>query len=115
MWVHEILSEKQDLVEAIKKTLKPFSTFLYFSTWKLQYFHYLRPFQAAPSLRQDREHCIRMQYINLLVDFHFFFFNFFYYTGGFPGGSDSEESACNAEDMDLVGYSPWGRQESDMT
>ena len=76
MWVHEILSEKQDLVEAIKKTLKPFSTFLYFSTWKLQYFHYLRPFQAAPSLRQDREHCIRMQYINLLVDFHFFFLTF---------------------------------------
>lgn len=36
-----------------------------------QHFHYLRPFQAVPSLRQDKEHCFRMQYMNLLVDFHF--------------------------------------------
>ena len=64
--------------------------------------------------------------------------------GGFPGGSDSKESACNAGDpglipgsertpiegngnpfqysylenpMDrrLMGYSPWGRKESDTT
>ena len=65
---------------------------------------------------------------------------------GFPGGSDSEASACNARDLasipgsgrfpgegkggnptwlvlpgkchgqrSLVGYSPWGRKESDMT
>ena len=53
---------------------------------------------------------------------------------GFPGGSDGKESACNAKDMDLipgsgrspgegeahgqrslVGYSSWGRKESDMT
>ena len=64
---------------------------------------------------------------------------------GFPGGSDSKESACNAGDLDsipglgrspgrghgnplqysclenphgqrsLVGYSPWGRKESDIT
>ena len=63
----------------------------------------------------------------------------------FPGGSDGEESACNAGDLDsirglgrylggghgnplqysglenpheqrsLMGYSPWGRKESDMT
>ena len=64
---------------------------------------------------------------------------------GFPGGSDGKESTCNAGDLDsipglgrssggghgnplqysclenahkqsiLVGYSPWGRKESDMT
>ena len=64
---------------------------------------------------------------------------------GFPGGSDSKESACNAGEQEsipglgrcpgeengyafqysclenlhgqrsLVGYSPWGRRESDMT
>ena len=63
---------------------------------------------------------------------------------GFPGGSDGKESACNAGDLgliprlgrsleegmatipvflpgdphgqkSLVGYSPWGRRESDMT
>ena len=64
---------------------------------------------------------------------------------GFPGGSDGKESACNAGDpgfdpwvgkipwrrawqptpvflhrkshgqKSLVGYSPWGRKESDMT
>ena len=64
---------------------------------------------------------------------------------GFPGGSDCEESACNAGDLGLIpglgrspggghgnplqysclenphgqrrlaGYSPWGRKESDMT
>ena len=64
---------------------------------------------------------------------------------GFPGGSDSKESACKAEDLgsilglggspggghgnalqysclesphgqrSLVGYSPWGLEESDMT
>ena len=64
---------------------------------------------------------------------------------GFPGGSDSKESACNAGDMGLIpglgrspggghsnplqysclenphgqrnleGYSPWGRRESDTT
>ena len=64
---------------------------------------------------------------------------------GFPGGSDSKESACNAGDLDsiprlgrspggghgnplqcsclenppgqrsLVGCNPWGRKESDMT
>ena len=68
----------------------------------------------------------------------------FSFKGGFPGDSDSKESACNAEDpgsvsrlgrspgeghgnplqysclenlMDrgLVGYSPWGHKESDMT
>ena len=63
---------------------------------------------------------------------------------GFPGGSDGKESACNAGDLgstpglgrslgggygnslqyscleklhgqrNLVGYSPWGRKESDM-
>ena len=63
---------------------------------------------------------------------------------GFPGGSDGKESACNAGDLgstpglgrslgggygnslqyscleklhgqrSLVGYSPWGRKESDM-
>jgi len=64
------------------------------------------------------------------------------FTTGFPGGSDSKESACNAGDpglipqsgrfpgggcgnsfqysclenpMDLVGYRPWGRNESDKT
>ena len=64
---------------------------------------------------------------------------------GFPGGSDGKESACNEGDLgsipgsgrspggghgnplqssclenphgqrSLVGYSPWGRKESDMT
>ena len=64
---------------------------------------------------------------------------------GFPGGSDSKESACHARDLGLIpgsgrfpwrrewlatpvflpgefhgqrslaGYSPWGRKESDMT
>ena len=53
---------------------------------------------------------------------------------GFPGGSDSNESACNAGDPDLApglekgmathstilawnlsGYSPWGCKESDVT
>ena len=64
---------------------------------------------------------------------------------GFPGGSDCKESTCNVGDLDLmpelgkspggglgnrlqysclenphgqrrlVGYSPWGRKESDMT
>ena len=60
---------------------------------------------------------------------------------GFPGGSDGNESACNAGDLDsiqkipwrgewlptpflpgefhgqknLAGYSPWGHTESDMT
>ena len=64
---------------------------------------------------------------------------------GFPGGTDGKESACNVGDMgsipglerspgegngnplqysclenphgqrSLVGYSPWGRKESDMT
>ena len=64
---------------------------------------------------------------------------------GFPGGSDSKESACNVEDLGLIpglgrsprgghgnplqysclenphgqkslaGYSPWGRKESDTT
>ena len=58
---------------------------------------------------------------------------------GFPGGSDSKESACKAGDMDSIpgegnglptpvflpeefhgqrslgGYSPFGRKESDMT
>ena len=58
---------------------------------------------------------------------------------GFPGGSDGKESACNARDLglipgpgrspgegngypgefhrqrSLVGYSPWGREESDTT
>ena len=64
---------------------------------------------------------------------------------GFPGGSDSKESVCNVGDLgsvpglerysggghgnplqysclenphgqrSLVGYSPWGRKESDMT
>ena len=64
---------------------------------------------------------------------------------GFPGGTDSKESACNVGDLgsipglerspgegngnplqyscrenphgqrSLVGYSPWGRKESDMT
>ena len=64
---------------------------------------------------------------------------------GFPGGSDGKESACNAGDLgsipglgrspggghgnplhcsclenlhgqrSLVGYSPWGHKESDMT
>ena len=64
---------------------------------------------------------------------------------GFPGGSDGKESACNVGDLgcipglqrypggghgnplqypcqenpheqrSLVGYSPWGRKESDMT
>ena len=64
---------------------------------------------------------------------------------GFPGGSDGEESACNAEDLgsipglgrspggghgnplqyscqenphgqrSLVGFNPWGHKESDMT
>ena len=49
---------------------------------------------------------------------------------GFPGGSDSKESACKAEDWDSIlgsgrlpgklhgqrcvkGYSPWGHKESD--
>ena len=64
--------------------------------------------------------------------------------GGFPGGSDGKESTCNAGDLglipglgrswrrawqptavlllensygerSLVGYSPWGRKDSDMT
>ena len=58
---------------------------------------------------------------------------------GFPGGSDSKESACNARDLgsipglgislggghgnpfqyscqrSMAGYSPWGLKESDMT
>jgi len=55
---------------------------------------------------------------------------------GFPGGSDSKESACNAGDLDwrrkwlptpvfllgefhgqgsLRGYSPWGHKDSDTT
>ena len=67
-----------------------------------------------------------------------------YYTRGSPGGSDSKASACNAGDgfdpwvgkipwrrkwqsipvflpgeshgwRSLVGYSPWGHKESDMT
>ena len=56
-------------------------------------------------------------------------------TLGFPGGSDGKESACNTGDSgsvprqltpvvlpgkshgqrSLVGYSPWGHRESDMT
>ena len=35
-----------------------------------------------------------------------------YYFGGFPGGSDGKESACNAEDPDLIpglGRSPGER------
>jgi len=35
-----------------------------------------------------------------------------YYFGGFPGGSDGKESACNAEDPDLIpglGRSPGDR------
>ena len=51
-------------------------------------------------------------------------------TKGLPGGSDGKESACNAGDLGLtsgsgrspedgwssmVGCSPWGREESDMT
>ena len=69
----------------------------------------------------------------------------FIWAGIFPGGSDSKESACNAGDQSLiprlrrspgggygnplqysclenphgkrslVGYSPWGHKESDMT
>ena len=68
-----------------------------------------------------------------------------YFLGGFPGGSDGKASACNAGDpgsipglgrfpwrrkwqptpvllprkfhgwKSLVGYSPWGHEESDMT
>ena len=67
-----------------------------------------------------------------------------YKRWGFPGGSDSKESACNVGDLgstrvrkipwrrewlptpvswagelhgqrNLVGYSPWGRQEQDTT
>ena len=38
----------------------------------------------------------------------FFFFLTFSYIGGFPGGSDSKESACSAGDVGLVSYSPWG-------
>ena len=42
---------------------------------------------------------------------------------GFPGGSDSKESACNAVFLPgkshgqrtLEGYSPWGHKESDTT
>ena len=26
----------------------------------------------------------------------------FYWVGGFPGGSDDKESACNAGDLDLI-------------
>ena len=66
------------------------------------------------------------------------------FFGGFAGGSDSEEFACNARDLGLIlesgrspgggngnplqyscletptdkepgGYSPWGHKESDMT
>ena len=35
-----------------------------------------------------------------------------YLSKGFPGGSDGKESACNAEDLDLIsglGRSPGGR------
>ena len=64
-----------------------------------------------------------------LSDFHFHM--------GFPGGSDSKESSCNAGDLGLIPglgrppgegksyllqystlenpYSPWGFKESDMT
>ena len=55
--------------------------------------------------------------------------------GGFPGGSDGEESACNAGDLNslaglptpvsllgefhgqwsLADYNPWGHKESDTT
>ena len=37
---------------------------------------------------------------------------------GFPGGSESKESACNMKDHGqriLVGYSPQGCKESDVT
>ena len=36
---------------------------------------------------------------------------YLFYFGGFPGGSDSKESACNAEDPDSIpglGRSPGG-------
>ena len=51
-------------------------------------------------------------------------------SSGFPGGSDSKESACNVGDLGLIPglgrspgegkgsplqYSSWGRKESDMT
>ena len=51
-------------------------------------------------------------------------------SGGFPDGSNGKESACNAGDLSstlvflpgvfhglrsLVGYSPWGRKETDRT
>ena len=77
--------------------------------------------------------------------FIFFFFFFLFRSWGFPGGADGEESACNARGPGfhpwvrkipwrkkwlltpvflpeefhgqriLVGYSPWGCKESDMT
>ena len=43
----------------------------------------------------------------------FFFFQIFILQRGFPGGSDSKESACNAGDLGLIpgsGRSPWRRQ-----
>ena len=70
----------------------------------------------------------------------YMFRKFITLTRGFPGGSDSKESACNAGDWSLIlglgsfsgegngkplqysclenpmaGYSPWGRKEVDMT
>ena len=72
----------------------------------------------------------------------YFILSFIYIYMGFPGGSDGKESVCNAGDLgliprlgrsleegmatipvflpgdphgqrSLVGYSPWGRRESD--
>ena len=37
---------------------------------------------------------------------------------GFPGGADGKASACNGKShgwRSLIGYSPWGRKESDTT
>ena len=87
--------------------------------------------------REDRQvHCEKM----LLWEYFCVFINKAYV--GFPGGSDHKESACNAGDTSsipesgrspgegngnpllpgefhgqrsLVGYSPWGCKESDMT
>ena len=40
----------------------------------------------------------------------------FHIDVGFPGGSDSKESACNAWDpRSLAGYSPWGHKELNTT
>ena len=80
-----------------------------------------------------------------LLPFSFFFYGVHGGAAGFPGGSDGKQSAYNAGDLgsiprsgrspaegngsplqcsclenpmdrrSLVGYSPWGRKESDMT